>query len=210
MSNTNNSTSPTTQRRITLGFGIFLIAFSIYLLAFLVPDVLRTASGAESMDLVRASEIATSESSYVTIEKARWDCDTIVYIRGRSSSGTGGTGAIITRYTEIFFTDEASDEKVIVLAQMSERMDCADFDGFTPTGYLTTMSLDKQQDLTNDARLARFFDANTFLELCGYCGQENSMIGAVVGAVLLIIGVILTIFGYRMPKGEKVKSDDES
>ena len=188
---------PATQRRTVLIIGILVLLFSIYLLVFLVPDFLRSAVGAENMTLERAAEVATAESVYASIEDGVWDCDTIEYIRGRSASNSS---AITTRFTEIFYTDKSTSAEIVMLAQMSGEMTCLDFDDLTPTGYLTRMSEDKQQDLINDARLARYFDATSFLEFCGYCGAENSLIGVVVGAILAVIGLVTLIFGFRMPK----------
>jgi hypothetical protein len=68
------------------------------------------------------------------------------------------------------------------------------------------MSDSKQQDLTNDARLARFFDATEFLEFCDYCGPENSLIGVAFGVVFALAGIAILIVGYRMPKDVKPDS----
>lgn len=185
--------TPTIKRKPVLILGGVILAFSLYLLVFLVPDVLRTATGAESMTMERAGEIANDESAYVTITDARWDCDTIAYVRGRSSTNSLKT---ITRFTEIFATDD-SDE-IIMLAQMSGEMTCGDFDGLVPTGYLTRMTSGRQQELTNDARLARFISAETYLDLCGYCGQENSMIGVIMGSLFALLGIGILVYGWRM------------
>ena len=193
-------TKKTQKRAMLIGGGLTFL-FGVYLMVFLVPDVLATASGPERMTLARAGEIATEQSTYAVIEDAVWDCDTIVAIRGRSSSNRN---TITTRFTEAFITDGSSDE-VVMLAQMSGEMSCLDLRETTPTGYLTRMSADRQQELTNDARLARFFNATTFLEFCGYCGQENSLIGAIFGVVITLVGIGIFIFGLRMPAESRVE-----
>ena len=191
-------TNPTTSRRTLLMLGGFLIAFSLYLMVFLVPDVLRTAGGPQSVTLEQAAAIANTESAYVTIEDGEWDCRTIEYVRGRSSTNSR---RIETRFTEIFLTDGANPDQIVLFASMSGEMTCDDFEILDqPTGYLTRMSDGKQQELTNDARLARYFDATDFLEFCGYCGTENSLIGAIVGVVLFLGGLFVFWRGWKMPK----------
>jgi hypothetical protein len=155
------------------------------------------------MTLAEAAATATDQSTYVKIEDGVWRCDTIRYIRGRSSTNSLAT---TTRFTEIFLTDDATPEQIVMLASLSGEKDCADLDGSPPDGYLTRMSDSKQQDLTNDARLARFFDATEFLEFCDYCGPENSLIGVAFGVVFALAGIAILIVGYRMPKDVKPDS----
>jgi hypothetical protein len=183
------------KRTLFITGGVMLV-FGIYLLAFLLPDVLQTASGSENMTLVRAAEVATDVSAYVSIEDGEWDCDTIVYIRRRASSG----GSSTTASTEIFLTDSKRTPKIVIFATMSGRMACGDFDGLNPTGYLTRMSSDQQQELTNEVRLARFFNAETVLALCGYCGTENSLIGLIFGIVITLGGIGIIVLGFKIPK----------
>ena len=180
-----------------------ILFFGLYLLAFLVPDVLQTAGGPQSMTLERAAEVATDESLYVSLEDGTWDCDTLVHIRRRSATGSAGTKT--TASTEIFLTDGRTSPKVVIFATLSGKLLCSDFDGLLPTGYLTLMSSNEQQDLTNNARLARFFSSDSVLALCGYCGTENSMIGLIFGIVITLGGIGVLILGLRMPK----TTDDE-
>jgi len=189
--------NPKKNKRITMITAGVVLLFGVYLLAFLVPDVLRTASGPQTMTLDRAAEVATDQSLYVSLEDGLWDCQTINHVVRRSPNT--GTGSRTTTDTEIFVTDDRTQPNVSIFVRMSGRLLCADFDGLTPTGYLTQMSSDEQQTLTSNARLAKFFRADSFLSLCGYCGTENSMIGAVFGIVITLAGIGLFIFGYRMP-----------
>lgn len=189
--------SPKRKRRILLISGGVLLAFSLYLLAFLVPDVIKTAGGPERMTMARAAEVATGDSTYATIEDGVWHCDTITYIRGRSSSNRQ---RIETRYTEIFVTDAANPPQIALLATLSGRKECDDLQGTTLSGYLTRMSGGKQQELANEVRLAQFYDATVFLEFCGYCGTGNSLIGVAFGVVFGMGGVALLAFGFRIPR----------
>ncbi len=203
MTTTQPKTSPQTLRRIVLISGVLLIVFGAYLLAFLVPDVLRTLPGPEIMTLAHAAEVAGGDSLYATIEDGRWDCSTIEYIRGRASSSASSVPRIITRYTEIFLTDGTSRPEIVMLTRMSGEMDCGDFDGLVPTGYLTRMTGDKRSEL--GSRLSPFSNAGNLLEFCGYCGTDNSLIGLIAGIVLVVGGLALVFFGFRMPKASSEK-----
>ncbi len=189
---------PAVIRRTVLITGVVMLAFSLYLLVFLAPDFISAVAGPTRMTMARAAEIATDESTYVSIEDGRWLCDTIVYVRGPSSTSRLRT---TTRATEIFLTGASKSEQTVVLVSLSGEMDCAEIEATEPTGYLTRMTRNKQQDLTNDARLARFFEATDFLEICGYCGEENSFIGMVFGIVIAIGGIFVLVWGLRLPKG---------
>jgi hypothetical protein len=195
--------SPRQRRRMVTITGGVLIAFSVYLLIFLVPDFLSAAAGPDTMTLAEAAAIATegdldTASTYVHIADGEWQCDTIDYVRGPSSTNRLTT---VTRFTEIFLTDTAKPPQTAMLVSMSGEMACEDFAGLEPTGYLTRMSSSQRQALTNAAQLARFFDAQDFLKLCGYCGEENSFIGLIFGVVFALAGVGVVILGRRMPGG---------
>jgi hypothetical protein len=200
--------SPAAKRRSVLIGGGVLLALSIYLLAFLLPDVIRTLPGAESMTLSRAAEVATGSNKYVTLTDGNFDCDSIRYIRGPSSSGTP---RIVIRNTEIFLL--SPDTQVATLVTFSGETTCAEARSGDLTGYLTRMSSGTQQELTNDVRLARYISAESYLELCAYCGLGNSAIGAGFGVAFFIIGIVLLVWGFRMPKSgpaDDVNDDDEA
>ena len=190
---------PAGGRKTTLITGTVMIAFSLYLLIFLVPDVIKNASGPQDMTLERATAVATDESTYAKIEDGVWHCDTIKYLRRPSSSNRL---VIVTASTEIFLTDESKPEQIVLLVSMSGEVTCSEFQEIAPEGYLTQMSRSKKQDLTNEVRLAKFYDATDFMELCGYCGQDNSLIGLGFGVALALGGIIIIILGLRMPKPE--------
>jgi hypothetical protein len=190
--------NPSKNRRTVFIVAGFTLFFGLYLLAFLVPDVLSTLSGPKNMSLDRAAEVASDESIYVSLEDGQWDCDTITHVRRRSPSSSGGTKT--TTETEIFLTDGKTTPTIVVFTTLSGRWECDDLNESTSTGYLTVMSDDQQQELTNEVRLAKFFRADTALALCGYCGTENSLIGLIFGVVITLGGIGALILGLRMPK----------
>lgn len=180
-----------------LGIGLFL--FGLYISAFLIPDVIANFSGPESLTLSEAASAASREQTYARIEGGTWDCDTLTYIEGLSAASlTYGRFREETNYTEIFYTDASQD--VVVFVTLSGRVDCDDLAGDDPSGYLYSMSSGVRQDLTNDARLARYFNTDTFLEFCGYCGRENSMIGVGFGLAFLLGGAGMFVWGRSMGK----------
>lgn len=188
----------TLGRWIWIG-GLLFVFFGLYLLAFLVPDVIRGLSGPEAFSLSEAAEVASSEQTYARIEGGTWDCDTLTYVEGLSAAQlTYGRFREETQYTEIFYTDDSQD--VVVFVTMSGAVDCDDIAGDDPDGYLYSMSSGMRQELTNDARLARYFNTDTFLEFCDYCGPNNSLIGTGFGLASLLGGIGLFIWGRRMGK----------
>lgn len=181
------------RRRLLRWSGIAALLFGLYLSAFLVPDLLETAGGPTTFTLAQAAEAAHSERTYAQIADGAWECDTLRLVRGISVSTVRG-GANIRReirYTEVFYTDD--DQQTVVFVTLSGEIECDELAGQAPTGYLYTLHDDTRRDLTNDALLARYFATETFLELCGYCGQKNSLIGAAFGVGFLLLGVGLII-----------------
>jgi len=173
--------------------GVALLLVGLYISAFLIPDVLSTLSGPQSMTLAEAAQVANPERTYASIEDGTWDCDTLSYVQGLSARH-GRYGSPLeeeTKFTEIFFTDNTQD--VVMLVTLSGEQACDDIVEQKPSGYLYEMADGTKQELTNEARLARYFETDTFLEFCGYCGRDNSLIGVVFGVVFLISGVALII-----------------
>ncbi|MFK7801621.1 MAG: hypothetical protein AB8G95_08325 [Anaerolineae bacterium] len=192
------NSDPAKQKRTLLIAGGVCLFFSIYLLIFLLPDFIKSLAGPELMTLAQAAEQAKEESlaeasMYVSFTDGEWQCDTIKYVIGYTSTGSD---RIETQATELFLTNASGE--VVVLAQMSGELDCADFDGLSAEGYVTKMTSDRQQELTNDVRLARFINGENYLELCGYCGQTNSLIGTLFGFAFLLGALALLYFGWRI------------
>ena len=190
-----DTSTPTNPRRIILITAVFLLLFATYLLAFLLPDFIRTAVGPQHMTMAQAAESASETDAYIAISDGTWECNTIEYVRGRSTTGTTRQ---ITRFTEVFRTNDSG--QVVLLATMSGEMDCAELQATDLAGYLQRMSSDREQELINEVRLARFIHATTFLEICGYCGPTNSLIGTLFGFAFGLIGLGLLVWGLRMQK----------
>jgi hypothetical protein len=151
------------------------------------------------MSLAEAADVANADATYARIEDGKWDCDTLQLVRGRSvASFRYGPYREETRFTEVFYTDDSRE--VVVFVTLSGEVECADLAEEQPTGYLYAMQGNTEQALTNEARLARYFDTDDFLEFCGYCGRENSMIGAVFGVAFVVLGGVLLAGGLRMRK----------
>lgn len=200
----NQLTEEQIASRRTLGNMLFILGgvllfVGLYVSVFLIPDVIKSASGPQSMTLAEAAQVANTVQTYARLEDGSWDCDTLTHVIGFAPSHR--RYEIMreeTKFTEIFFTDEL--EATVVFVSLSGEVDCADLDGEVPAGYLYAMSDDTREELTNDARLARYFDTDTFLEFCGYCGRENSLIGAIFGVVFTLSGIAMIYFGRKMKK----------
>lgn len=183
---------PKRQKRIFIISGALLTLFSIYLLAFLLPDFIRSLAGPDAMTLSEAAEIATDENRYVTLTDGAWECDTISYVRGYSSSSR----RIETKSTEIFAVNR--DGSTVALVALSGEVNCSDLDDIPLTGYLAGMTPEREQTLTDEVRLARFVDREAVVELCSYCGTTNSLIGTLFGFAFAILGIGLLIWGLRI------------
>lgn len=177
--------------------GIILLLMGLYISAFLIPDAIEIVNGPQHLSLAKAADVAHAERTYARIEDGRWECETLRQVRGVSASTLRyGRLREETRYSEVFFTDSSGE--VVVFVTLSGDVDCADLAEQRPTGYLYTMRDGTRRELTDEARLARYFEADTFLEFCGYCGQENSLIGAVFGVAFLGSGLVMIITGRKI------------
>lgn len=183
------------QRRNLLIGAAFVLFFAAYLLAFLLPDFIRTVAGPRTITMGQAAEIASHDDDYVTITDGAWECETIELVRGRSATNSL---AETTRFTEVFRTNEGGS--VVLLATMSGELDCGELETAVLTGYLNRIPPEKEQELINEVRLARFINATVFIEMCGYCGPTNSLIGTLFGFAFALLGVGLLVWGLKMPK----------
>jgi len=190
-------TSRHTLGRMLFISGIVCLLLGLYVSVFMIPDMIRTMSGPQSVTLEEASQIASAERTYVSIVDGRWHCDTLSYVEGFSTIHLRhGTLEEEIKLTEIFYTSDAQD--IVVYVTLSGELDCDDIAGQSPSGDLFTMYADTRQELTNDARLVRYIEADTFLELCGFCGQDNSLIGAIFGIIFVLSGMGLIVFGRNL------------
>jgi hypothetical protein len=182
---------------LLIGVGGILLFLGFYISAFLVPDVIKAASGPESMTLQEAAEVAGPTQTYARLENGTWDCATLTHVRRLVPSYRRyASRQEETSSTEIFFTEDS--RQVVAFVTLSGEVECNDLTGEVPAGYLYAMSDDTRQELTNDARLARYFEAESFLEFCGYCGRDNSLIGAIFGVAFTILGGAMIIYGRRL------------
>lgn len=188
--------------RVVYIIGGVLLFVGLYISVFLIPDVIKSIGGAQSMTLAEAAEVANAQQTYARIADGTWDCATLSQVRVRAPSyGRYGAVREETRFTEIFYVGEG--QEVVMFVTLSGEVDCADLDGKHPEGYLYRMNNSTRQELTNDARLARYFSTDTFLEFCGYCGRENSMIGAVFGIVFTLLGLAVVLYGRKLSKAQQ-------
>lgn len=185
------------SRRGLMITGIALLAFSAYLLAFLLPDFVRSSAGPQVMTMREAATAATDLDQYVTITDGRWDCETLTYIRGRSSTNRS---VIETRFTELFRTDETGE--IVMLVTLSGEVTCDELTETELSGYLQRMSSAREQELRNEVRLARFIHATDYLEFCDYCGPTNSLIGVGFGFFFALAAIGLIVLGWRQPPSQ--------
>ncbi|MEM7115259.1 MAG: hypothetical protein AAF614_22655 [Chloroflexota bacterium] len=184
-----DQTSPNRKRNVLI-LAAMILLFAVYLLAFLLPDFIRTVAGPREVTMAQAAELASDDDAYVTILDGSWDCETIKLVRGPSATNTRRE---TTRATEVFLTNEAGT--VVLLATMSGESDCAELQTAVLSGYLNKMTPEQEQDLINEVRLARFINATTFLEMCGFCGPTNSLIGTLFGFAFALLGIGLLVYG---------------
>ncbi len=175
-------------RKVTIISASVLIAFCIYILAFLVPDVIRTLGGPSEMTLADAASLVEPDDEFVSLSGYRLDCDSIRYTVGRDANNRTRT---TTRATNI--VAESTDGSVLMKARLSGRLECEEIDTSVMSGYLSSLSIVDIRKLT-----ATYPQAQTFLLLCAYCGPENSKLGIIISSAMLLIGVALLVFGLKM------------
>jgi len=190
------------QARSVLIGGCVLLFFGIYVSAFLIPDVIRTAGGPTSYTVNEAANTVTGEV-YATVEDGVWVCDSIDYLRTYSSASR----RLTVSGTRAFHTDR--DGEVAIWVRLSGELTCDDLQSTTPEGYLEPLPQSTRMDLAGDGQMRYVSTANTFFEMCGYCGTENSTIGAIFGVVFVISGVGLLGFWWVRFRG-KTDADDVS
>lgn len=182
--------------------GWFFLFFGIYLSAFLIPDTARSIKGPQVLNLSQAAETANAERTYAELEDGTWDCATLTPVEGLSPSHRRYTVLEENvKTTEIFYTDEAQD--VVVFVTLSGEVSCDDLADEQPSGYLYTMSSDTRTELTRAARLSRYTDAEAYLEFCGYCGFDNSLIGSIFGVAFLLAGLAMIFSGRNIRRAHR-------
>lgn len=184
-----------TYKRVTRIISVLFILFGIYVLAFLIPDVLDIASGPQEMTVSEAAERASDTRLYASLTDGDWICGSIVHVEGPSGSDfVTGRRIPRTRYTEVIVGD--SQREIAVWTRLSGEVDCEELQVMQPTGYIYALNGNPSGRNTISRDLIR--SADTVVELCGYCGLENSTIGLVFGAVSAILGIIGLIVASRI------------
>ena len=196
-----NQKQTESRRRLVLILGAVLLFLGIYVLAFLLPDLVETAAGPQTLTLVQAADIAHDERTYASIEGGSWDCASLREVRGVSATRlryTPLTAAqnLETRYSTLIYADETRDH--VLLVMLSGSVDCPALSKQSPTGYLFAMQDDTRQDQAVSAQLRPYAGGDSFMEMCGYCGQQNSLIGAAFGFVFVLIGLPMIVLGRRI------------
>lgn len=183
--------------------GAVFLFFGLYVSAFLIPDVIQTASGPQSMPLTEAAQLANSEQTYARLENGTWDCDSLRQIRGFSPMyHRYDRLEEETKFTEVFYTDESRE--IVALVTLSGEVDCEDLANEKPSGYLYAMDSRTKSDLTRSGRLAPYTMSDSYLDFCGYCGRDNSLIGAAFGIFFTLCGLGLLIVAWNLRRKNRL------
>ncbi len=166
-----------TQRFALLALGIPFFALGVLALGSFILDEAGVFNGPQTVTITEAAEIATGENTYVTVEGANVLCERLRYREGRSSA----TGTTDTRYTDVWMVDEAGT--VGIFASYSGRIGCDDITDGDITGFLTA-----PRSLPGSANPLPLGINAAYLELCGYCGRENSLIMGGISVVMIALG----------------------
>jgi hypothetical protein len=130
------------------------------------------------ISLSTSGQEITEQNEWVVIEDAKWDC---------SSMAPFGSGT--DKRAEAMFTDESG--KVLVVALLPEKVSCAELTASPPTGEIHRMSEYHHKHLTSEARLDKYTNATTYLDMCTYCGPTNSRLGVILGLIFVPLGLAL-------------------
>ena len=177
--------------------GGLLLIFGLYLAAFMIPDFIKALSGPQSMSLEEAVQLAGEEQVYARLEDGEWDCDSVSYVEGFVRSYR--RYEVVreeTKFTEVLFTDEPRE--IVTLVTLSGEVNCDGLSGEVPSGYLYSMSDETREELSDDGRLRGYRSADHFLEFCGYCGRDNSLIGVIFSLVFTLCGAGMVVYGFKL------------
>lgn len=172
--------------RIVRYSSIGLMLFGILLIIPLAADLMAVIGGAQDYTISAVAGVASDERTYARLTDGEWDCDTIEYIEGRTGSDLymRRLYRTSTRTTEVMRVDDANS--IAVWVSLSGRVTCDDLASMDAVGYLYATD-GTPSGLNSDMRSV-IRNADTVLELCGWCGADNSMIGIVVSGVFILIG----------------------
>lgn len=177
--------------------GIAFIIFGILLFVPLASDLFTVIGGAQDYTTRAVAEVANDERTYARLTDGEWNCDTISYIEGYSGSDLymrrlyAGTSV---RTTEVLRVDNAND--IAVWVSLSGRVTCDDLANIEAVGYL--YATDGKPSGLNNSMRSVIRNSDVVLELCGWCGAENSMIGFGFSVAFMLLGAVSLWFAPRL------------
>jgi hypothetical protein len=183
-----------TLKRYARWGGIFFFLFGLFVLVPLAFDLASTLGGAQDYTISDVAEVASDERTYARLTDGEWDCDTLAYIEGYSGSDLYMRRlyrGLDVRTTEVLRVDDDND--IAVWVSLSGRVTCDDLANIEAVGYLYATD-GTPNGLNSDMRRV-LRNSDTVLELCGWCGSENSMIGFGFGIVMVLLGLAGLWFG---------------
>jgi predicted outer membrane lipoprotein len=149
------------------------------------PEVLTLADA--------ALRVNAGEFLWVELEDIEWDCSNIVQSGGGSEART-----------EVVFTDESHN--VLGVATFSDRLACEDIVAGTAAGILRRMSDGVYERLSpRGFDLAGYADVEARVSLCAFCGRRNSLLGVILAAIFVPIGLLMYPLCLYMRKDARKK-----
>ena len=101
--------------------------------------------------------------------------------------------------TDVVFTN--GDNSLWGYAMFSDEITCEEVMSRSGIGVLSIANNKKRSDFINSGFDVSSHEANgRFLALCTYCGRSNSLTGAILSAIMVVIGVLLIVGANRMQK----------
>ena len=177
--------------------GIFFIVFGILLIVPLASDLASVIGGAQDYTISEVAEVANDERTYARLTDGEWDCNTLAYIEGYSGSDLymrrlySGTSV---RTTEVLRVDR--DNNIAVWVSLSGRVECDDLSNMEAVGYL--YATDAKPSGLNISMRNAIRNSDEVLELCGWCGADNSLIGFAFSIGFIVLGAASMSFATRL------------
>ncbi len=128
----------------------------------------------QSVTMVEAAAIADSKP-WVTIEDGVWNCQNIWYM------GSDRTYAVLTN----------TSQTVVTVVLYSDKVSCNALQARQPRGILTRMAEKRYSVASREHDFSEYPDATAFLDLCGFCGADNSLGLVVMSGVAVVLGLLL-------------------
>jgi hypothetical protein len=162
---------------------VFGLIFAIPFTAFAIFNWSHVQTLPERPESIPLSQIASKLESqsriWVVIPSVEWDCDNVVHEHVARSYNT-----------EAIFTNP--EHTIMGVATFSGRKTCEEIAQTELSGevyFMNSASLAKLPERGFD--LAQHKGANTFVNVCTYCGRYNSLLGIWVCGILALAGLSL-------------------